>query len=69
MGTTAALTGPIARGDVETVKGHIEAMQERAPELLDLYRELAKQTIAVAAEKGGITRQTAKELRNLVENG
>ena len=69
MGTTAALTGPIARGDVETVKGHIEAMQERAPELLDLYRELAKQTIAVAAEKGGITRQTAEELRNLVENG
>jgi predicted short-subunit dehydrogenase-like oxidoreductase (DUF2520 family) len=67
MGTTAALTGPIARGDVETVKGHIVAMQERAPELLDFYRELAKQTIAVAAEKGGITRQTAEELLKLVK--
>ena len=67
LGTAAALTGPIARGDVETVKGHIEAMQERAPELLDLYRELAKQTIAVAAEKGGITRQTAEELLKLVK--
>ncbi len=66
LGTAAALTGPIARGDVETVKGHIEAMQERAPELLDLYRELAKQTISVAVEKGGITRQTAEEFLSLL---
>jgi predicted short-subunit dehydrogenase-like oxidoreductase (DUF2520 family) len=66
MGTAAALTGPIARGDVETVKGHVEAMQERAPELLDLYRALAKQTIAVAAEKGSITRQTAENFLGLL---
>lgn len=69
MGTTEALTGPIVRGDAETIKGHIEAMQAKAPELLGLYRELAKQTVAVAVERGGITRQMAEELLNLVENG
>lgn len=69
MGTTEALTGPIVRGDAGTIKGHIEAMQAKAPELLGLYRELAKQTVAVAVERGGITRQMAEELLNLVENG
>ena len=69
MGTTEALTGPIVRGDAGTIKGHIEAMQAKAPELLGLYRELAKQTVAVAVERGGITRQMAEELLNLVEKG
>ena len=52
LGTTAALTGPIARGDASTVKGHLDAMQERAPDLLPLYRELAKQTVAIARDRG-----------------
>lgn len=52
LGTTAALTGPIARGDASTVKGHLDAMRTRAPELLPLYRELAKQTVAIARERG-----------------
>jgi predicted short-subunit dehydrogenase-like oxidoreductase (DUF2520 family) len=67
LGTTDALTGPIARGDVETIQGHIEAMQKKTPELLGLYKELARHTISVAREKGSITRDTAEELRKLVE--
>jgi len=66
LGTTGALTGPIARGDVETVRGHIEAMQKKTPELLRLYTELARHTIAVAHEKGGIDRHKADELLKLV---
>jgi predicted short-subunit dehydrogenase-like oxidoreductase (DUF2520 family) len=61
------LTGPIARGDVETIQGHIEAMQNKTPELLDLYKDLARYTISVAREKGSITRDTAEELQKLVE--
>jgi predicted short-subunit dehydrogenase-like oxidoreductase (DUF2520 family) len=44
----AALTGPIARGDEETVARHREAIAQRAPELLDLYEALAEATRAVA---------------------
>lgn len=40
----AALTGPIARGDHETVARHREALAERAPDLLDLYDTLAEAT-------------------------
>jgi predicted short-subunit dehydrogenase-like oxidoreductase (DUF2520 family) len=49
----AALTGPIARGDAETVARHREAIAERAPELLALYEVLAEATRAVAARAAG----------------
>jgi len=66
-GIPDALTGPIMRGDVETVKGHIEAMKVRVPELLPLYRELARHTVIVARDKNSITPQTAAEIQKLTE--
>jgi predicted short-subunit dehydrogenase-like oxidoreductase (DUF2520 family) len=45
-----ALTGPIARGDEETVARHLEALRERAPELVGLYEELAERTRQLAQE-------------------
>jgi predicted short-subunit dehydrogenase-like oxidoreductase (DUF2520 family) len=38
------LTGPIARGDWSTVEAHLRALEERAPDLVPLYRALAKAT-------------------------
>jgi predicted short-subunit dehydrogenase-like oxidoreductase (DUF2520 family) len=38
------LTGPIARGDWETVEAHLRAIQRRAPRLEPLYRALAEAT-------------------------
>ncbi|MDQ2984091.1 MAG: DUF2520 domain-containing protein [Actinomycetota bacterium] len=43
------LTGPIARGDWETVEAHLAAIHDRAPELEPLYRVLADATAQVAA--------------------
>jgi predicted short-subunit dehydrogenase-like oxidoreductase (DUF2520 family) len=40
------LTGPIARGDWETVQRHLEAIEAREPELEPLYRVLAEATSA-----------------------
>ncbi len=45
----AALTGPIARGDEETVERHLAALAETHPELLELYSALAERTRAIAA--------------------
>ena len=39
-----ALTGPIARGDWSTVEAHLDALAERAPDLVPLYRALAEAT-------------------------
>jgi predicted short-subunit dehydrogenase-like oxidoreductase (DUF2520 family) len=41
----AALTGPIVRGDVGTVRAHLDRIAVDLPELLDAYRALARATL------------------------
>jgi predicted short-subunit dehydrogenase-like oxidoreductase (DUF2520 family) len=38
------LTGPIARGDRPTIEAHLAALEERAPDLVPLYRALVEAT-------------------------
>jgi predicted short-subunit dehydrogenase-like oxidoreductase (DUF2520 family) len=47
----AALTGPIARGDTETVARQRAALAERTPELLALFDALAQATRELAEER------------------
>jgi len=42
------LTGPIERGDWETVDRHVEAIRASRPELEEMYRVLADATVALA---------------------
>jgi predicted short-subunit dehydrogenase-like oxidoreductase (DUF2520 family) len=44
-----ALTGPIARGDTETIERHRAALRRLAPELLPLYEALADRAAALAS--------------------
>ena len=50
-GAGPALTGPIARGDEDTVARQREAVAERTPELLDLFDALAAATRDVATRR------------------
>jgi predicted short-subunit dehydrogenase-like oxidoreductase (DUF2520 family) len=38
------LTGPIARGDWQTIEAHLAAIRRHTPELEPMYRALADQT-------------------------
>jgi predicted short-subunit dehydrogenase-like oxidoreductase (DUF2520 family) len=67
LGIPDALTGPIMRGDTETIRDHLAAMQKKAPRLSGLYKELARQTVEIARDKGSIDQQKAAELLKLVE--
>lgn len=40
-----ALSGPVARGDADTLARHLRALDERDPRLAALYRELTKRLI------------------------
>jgi predicted short-subunit dehydrogenase-like oxidoreductase (DUF2520 family) len=40
----SALTGPVSRGDAETVAAHLDALAREAPAQLPLYRALARAT-------------------------
>lgn len=61
-GIPRCLTGPIARGDSGTIKKHLKALQEAAPELTATYRELGIKTIPIALAKGRINDEQADEL-------
>ena len=50
-GTAQALSGPIERGDIETVRKHLAALSKRRPELVQLYEALAAQTLTLAVRK------------------
>jgi len=60
-----SLSGPIARGDLETVKNHLNALENRAPELGELYRALGKHTAHLAADQEQIDTATCLELEQL----
>lgn len=47
----AVLTGPIARGDVATVRLHLESLADQ-PELLAAYRTLSRTLLPFAQEQG-----------------
>lgn len=62
LGTKQALTGPIARGDVDTIKDHIKAIKKFMPQLNEFYKILGKMTVDLALEKGSISKSTAKKI-------
>jgi predicted short-subunit dehydrogenase-like oxidoreductase (DUF2520 family) len=67
IGIPQALTGPIARGDKETIQKHLLVMEEVAPDLVPLYRYLGQQTITVAERKGSIGKTKVLELQEALK--
>ncbi len=67
VGAIKALTGPIARGDVETVERHIGKIREKTPNMLDLYKILGRYTVDIAAAGETITREQKEDLKRTLE--
>lgn len=66
LGPAQALTGPIARGDVPTIEGHLEKFEQIGKDEIDLYCKLGLYTIKVALEKGSIDQKQSKQLEELL---
>jgi predicted short-subunit dehydrogenase-like oxidoreductase (DUF2520 family) len=62
----AALTGPVARGDVETVAGHLDALRATAPEALPAYLALARLTATRAMASGMLSTPDAQRLLDVL---
>jgi predicted short-subunit dehydrogenase-like oxidoreductase (DUF2520 family) len=58
----AALTGPVARGDADTVAAHLAAMRAQAPEALSAYLALARLTAEHALAARLLTADDAQRL-------
>jgi predicted short-subunit dehydrogenase-like oxidoreductase (DUF2520 family) len=68
-GLPAALTGPIARGDVGTLQAHQQQLAARRPDLLSLYRGLGRATIPVAAAQGRLSPTRLAALADVLSEG
>jgi predicted short-subunit dehydrogenase-like oxidoreductase (DUF2520 family) len=66
MGTTDSLTGPIARGDVKTVRQHLQELALTSGQLASVYRTMGLYTVEMAVRKGTITEAEAAEMRDLL---
>ena len=62
----AALTGPVARGDAETVAGHLAALRAAAPEALPVYLALARLTATRALAAGTLAASDAQRLLDVL---
>lgn len=65
---TDALTGPIERGDADTVKKQLNAIETLEPKVVPVYLALARATVSVARERGSITEDQAKLLLKTLES-
>jgi predicted short-subunit dehydrogenase-like oxidoreductase (DUF2520 family) len=61
------LTGPIARGDVQTVAQHLRIMNERSPEIRNAYLVLARLTVHRARNAGLLRSTDAAEIERLLD--
>jgi predicted short-subunit dehydrogenase-like oxidoreductase (DUF2520 family) len=65
IGIPKALTGPIARGDFNTILKHLDCLEEMAPELTKLYSWLGFYTAQIALEKGTIDTRSMEEFQKV----
>jgi predicted short-subunit dehydrogenase-like oxidoreductase (DUF2520 family) len=63
LGLGHALTGPVARGDTETVRLHLASMEPREREV---YRALSRELTALAEEWGVVDAESAESLRDVL---
>jgi len=66
LGIDGALTGPLLRGDVGTLRGHLEALAEHAPGAVALYVEVARREVAIARRRGELGDERAAEIERLL---
>jgi predicted short-subunit dehydrogenase-like oxidoreductase (DUF2520 family) len=66
LGLARALTGPMIRGDVGTIRRHVEILSREAPGVLPLYRAVAEREVAIAEARGVLAPELAAAIRDAV---
>lgn len=63
----AALTGPIVRGDVETIRGHLREVAATAPHTLPSYVAMARATLERVVTDGRLLPIRAAKIRGVLD--
>ena len=68
MGAERSLTGPIARGDVGTIREHIENFNKFFNrENISLYKMMGRETSKIAYSNKWIDKNTERELKRILK--
>lgn len=67
-GPISSLTGPVVRGDVETVSSHMDALRS-LPSFLDVYRALSKFALEITRIRAEIDPKLIELLQSILEGG
>ena len=62
-----ALTGPIVRGDIGTVRAHLDDIAEQAPTTMPTYLALARATLGRAVTDGRLLPIRAQKVKELLD--
>jgi predicted short-subunit dehydrogenase-like oxidoreductase (DUF2520 family) len=65
-GIAPSLTGPIARGDIGTLKKHLRVFHTKYPSLLPLYREMGIFTADIGLHNKTLSEERAQEIKTLL---
>lgn len=68
-GTVAALTGPVARGDLGTVESHLASLDGADPGVVRVYRDLSAIAVELARAQGGADPEALERIARLLAAG
>jgi len=68
LGAAGGLGSAIARGDIGTLRKHLDVLAKEAPDSLELYRILSLRTIPLALAKGTLDPEAAEEITTLLRS-
>ena len=63
VGLVQGMPGPLSRGDLDTVRRHLDALAAFDPQMAALYRQLALRTVALAEAKDVLTVEQRAQLQ------
>jgi predicted short-subunit dehydrogenase-like oxidoreductase (DUF2520 family) len=64
-----ALTGPVARGDIETIRRHLDALQGPLADRREVYRAIQREALRIAERSRVLENDRAEALRNALGEG
>jgi len=67
-GLPDAVTGPFVRGDVDTITSHLAATTENSSDTGAAYAALAKASLHIAKEQGGLSDSTFERINSILSD-
>lgn len=68
MTAAEAITGPAARGDVATLKHHLNSLRNRSPHLVPIYVVIGSHCVNLAIRSGKLSQEHGGEILDLFSN-